>query len=168
MAQHTRADSGPNGRTSADNQSVGQLVASVTRDLGALVRGEIQLAKAELQGSAISAAKGSAMFIVAALLVGLAFFMLCFAAAYGLVALGLHEALAFLVVAGVFVVLAAVVGLLGLRSMKQIGPPALTISSVQDAKALVQRGKDDDSDDQKDEQKKLERDLDDEDEFGFR
>lgn len=140
MAQQSGADARPNGRTSADNQSIGQLVANATRDLGALVRGEIQLAKAELQSSAIAAVKGSAMFIVAALLVGLAFFMLCFAAAYGLVALGLHEALAFLVVALVFVVLAALVAFLGLRSMKRIGPPTLTIDSVQETKALIRRG----------------------------
>lgn len=143
MAQR---DGNPTGTTtttgsihnSAHNrQSLGQLVASATQDLGVLVRGEIQLAKAELQSSAIAAVKGSAMFIVAALLVGMAFFMLCFAAAYGLVAAGLPEWLAFLIVAVVFLLVAAVIAWLGLRSLKKIGPPTLTIESVHETKELI-------------------------------
>lgn len=136
----------PTGTTSADpahnRQSLGQLVASATHDLGALVRGEIQLAKAELQSSAIAAVKGSALFIVAALLVGLAFFMLCFAAAYGLVAAGLPEWLAFLIVAVLFLLVAAFIAWLGLRSLKKIGPPTLTIESVQETKELITRSDD--------------------------
>lgn len=125
--------------TPADRQSIGRLVADATADLGELVRGEIQLAKAELQSSAISAAKGSGLFLVAALLVGMSFFMLCFAGAWGLVALGLHPALGFLVVAFVFLLLAGLVGYLGLRSLKKIGPPTLTLGSVQETKALIRR-----------------------------
>lgn len=138
MAQRSFNGNGT-GTTTNERQSLGQLVASATQDLGALVRGEIQLAKAELQSSAIAAVKGSALFIVAALLVGMAFFMLCFAAAYGLVAAGLPEWLAFLIVAVVFLLVAALIAWLGLRSLKKIGPPTLTIESVQEAKELVTR-----------------------------
>jgi hypothetical protein len=138
MAQRSFTGNGT-GTTRNDRQSLGQLVASATQDLGALVRGEIQLAKAELQSSAIAAVKGSALFIVAALLVGMAFFMLCFAAAYGLVAAGLPEWLAFLIVAVVFLLVAALIAWLGLRSLKKIGPPTLTIESVHEAKELVTR-----------------------------
>lgn len=132
----------PTGTVSPERQSLGQLVASATQDLGALVRGEIQLAKAELQSSAIAAVKGSALFIVAALLVGLAFFMLCFAAAYGLVAAGLPEWLAFLIVAVLFLLVAALIAWMGLRSLKKIGPPTLTIESVQETKELITRSDD--------------------------
>ncbi|GAB3400175.1 phage holin family protein [Flindersiella endophytica] len=156
MAQRKFNGNGP-GTTTTDRQSLGQLVASATQDLGALVRGEIQLAKAELQSSAIAAVKGSALFIVAALLVGMAFFMLCFAAAYGLVAAGLPEWLAFLIVAVVFLLVAALIAWLGLRSLKKIGPPTLTIESVQEAKELVTRS---DSSDAADD---LDNDLDDDD-----
>ena len=123
-----------------DHRSLGQLVASASRDLSALMRGEIELAKAELKESAVAAGKGAGMFGAAAFLAYVAFLMLSIAAGYGLVAAGLHPAVAFVIVGGVYLLVAAIIGYIGTRSVRKAGPPARTKQSIEEAKALVGRG----------------------------
>jgi putative superfamily III holin-X len=123
-----------------DNRSLGQLVASASRDMSALLRDEIELAKAELKESAVAAGKGAGMFGAAAFLAYVAFLMLSIAAGYGLVAAGLHPAIAFLIVGGVYLLVAGIVGYVGTRSVRKAGPPARTKQSIEEAKALVGRG----------------------------
>lgn len=53
------------------------------------------------------------------------------AAALGLAALGLPYWAAFLIVAGVLLVIAAVLGLIGLRRLKKVKPPEKTIANAQ-------------------------------------
>jgi hypothetical protein len=48
-----------------DEQSLGQLFASASHDLSALVRSEVELAKAEIRKDVTRAATGGAMFAVA-------------------------------------------------------------------------------------------------------
>lgn len=123
-----------------DHRSLGQLVASASRDLSALVRDEIELAKTELKESVLAVGKGAGMFGAAAFLAYVAFLMLSIAAGYGLVAAGLHPALAFLIVGGVYLLVAGIVGYVGMRSVRKAGPPARTKQSIEEAKALVGRG----------------------------
>jgi hypothetical protein len=120
-----------------DTQSVGQLVAAASRDMSALVRAEIALAKAEAKQEAKLAAVGGAMFGAAAFVALLAVVMLCIAAAYGLVAAGLHPAWAFLIVAGAFLLLAGLLVLVGVTRVKKIGPPERTIRTVRDTLDVV-------------------------------
>lgn len=127
-----------------DEQSIGQLVADASRDLSALVRDEIALAKAELKQTVTSVAMGAGLLIGAAVVGVIAIFLLSFAAAYGLVAAGLHEALGFLIVAGVYLLIVAILVLVGIRSLKKAGPPKRTIASVNETKALFSRGDDTD------------------------
>jgi hypothetical protein len=122
-----------------DEQSLGQLVANASRDLSALIRGEIELAKAELKESAAAAGKGAGMFGGAGFFVYLAVILLSVAAALGIAALGLHPALGFLIVAGVYLLIAGVLGLIGVRSVKKAGPPERTKRSIGEAKALMKR-----------------------------
>ena len=77
--------------------TIGQLIANASRDLSSLVRSEIELAKSELKASAKAAGTGGGLFGSAAFLGLLAIILLSIAAAYGVSALGLHPALAFLV-----------------------------------------------------------------------
>ena len=125
-----------------DGRSLGQLVASASRDLSALIRGEIALAKAELKESAVAAGKGAGMFGAAGFLAYVAFLMLSVAAAFGLVAAGLHPALGFLIVAVVYLLIAAIVGYVGMRSVRKARAPERTIHSIEEAKTLVSRGDD--------------------------
>ena len=106
-----------------NDRSVGKLIADATEDLSTLVRGEIELAKLELKQTAINAAAGSVMFVVAGTFAFLALIMLLIALAYGLVALGLWEWVAFLVVALLLIALGALLGYLGYRKVKKLGPP---------------------------------------------
>ena len=130
----------PSGPSQPDGPSLGQLVASASRDLSALVRGEIALAKAELKESVAAAGKGAGMFGAAGFLAYVAFLMLSVAAALGLWAAGLHPAFGFLIVAGVYLVIAAILAYVGKRSVGKAGPPARTIHSIEEAKAMVSRG----------------------------
>jgi Putative Actinobacterial Holin-X, holin superfamily III len=123
-----------------DHRSLGQLVASASRDLSTLVRDEIALAKAELKESATAAGKGAGLFGAAAFLGYVAFLMLSIAAGYGLVAAGLHPAWSFLIVAGAYILVAAIIAYVGMRNFRKAGPPKRTIHSIDEAKAIVGRG----------------------------
>ncbi|MGH8869526.1 MAG: phage holin family protein [Actinomycetes bacterium] len=118
-------------------RSLGQLVASASRDISALMRAEIALAKAEAREEVKTAATGGALFGMAGFLGLLAVILLTIAAAYGLVAAGLHPAWAFLIVAGAFLLLAGLLALIGRGRMKKVGPPQRTIRTVKDSLATV-------------------------------
>ena len=104
------------------DQSLGDLVASAAKDVSALIRYEIDLAKTELRGDLQRVG-------MAAGLGGFSFFFCClvlvflgFAYAYGLVAAGVPDWAAFLIVAGTCVVFAAAaVGIAYLRVRKLSG-----------------------------------------------
>lgn len=123
-----------------DEHSIGQLVADASRDLSTLMRDEIALAKSELKSSVTAAGTGGGLLGGAAVVVVIAFFFLSFAAVYGLVAAGLHEWAGFLIVAGAYLLLAAILALIGVRSLKRSGPPHRTMKSIDATKALLKRG----------------------------
>jgi protein-S-isoprenylcysteine O-methyltransferase Ste14 len=120
--------------------TIGQLVANASRDLSNLVRSEIELAKSELKTSAKAAGTGAGLFSAAAFLGLLAIILLSIAAAYGVSALGLHPALAFLIVAFVYLLVAAVLALIGKRLLGRAKPPQRAIEtskeSVETLKAI--------------------------------
>lgn len=122
-----------------DEHSIGQLVADASRDLSTLIRDEIALAKSELKSSAAAAGAGGGMLAGAAILGIVAFLFLSVAAAYGLVAAGLHESLGFLIVAGCYLLVAAILVLVGVRALRKTGPPRRTMKSIDDTKALLKR-----------------------------
>jgi hypothetical protein len=103
--------------------SIGRLVAGIQQDLTILVRGEIELAKAELRQSAAQGGLGGGLIGAAAFLVLLAVVLGSIALAYGLVALGLHPGWAFLIVAGFYLLLAGVLGLLGRNLLGRVHGP---------------------------------------------
>jgi hypothetical protein len=124
--------------------TIGQLVANASRDLSSLVRSEIELAKSELKTSAKAAGTGGGLFGAAAFLGLLAIILLSIAAAYGLSALGLHPALAFLIVAFVYLLVAAVLVLIGKRLLGRAKPPQRAIeTSKESVEALKAIGKGD-------------------------
>ncbi|WP_375426236.1 phage holin family protein [uncultured Friedmanniella sp.] len=128
------------------DQGVGDIVKSITDDVKLLVRDEIQLAKAELVPAAKNAGIGAGMFGAAGYFGICALSVLYFAAAFGLVALGLSYWLSFLIVGVVLLVVAAVLGLIGLTLVKKVKGPQRTIASVNttvaELKGAVQRGND--------------------------
>ncbi|MET9023853.1 phage holin family protein [Actinopolymorpha sp. NPDC004070] len=138
----THHDTMPGSQSSAsasDERSLGQLVADASRDLSTLLRGEIELAKVELKESATAAGKGAGMFGGAAFFGYVAFLMLSIAAGYGLVAAGLHPAIAFVVVGVVYLIIAGILALIGKRNMKKAGPPERTKRSIDETKTMLQQ-----------------------------
>jgi hypothetical protein len=127
-----------------DGPTVGQLVANASKELSSLVRSEVELAKTELKKTAIAAGTGAGMFAAAAFLALLAVILLSIAAAYGLTAAGLHPAIAFLIVAGAFLLIGAILVFIGMRALKSAKGPERTIeTSKQSVEALKAIGKGD-------------------------
>ena len=92
------------------DQSLGDLVALAAKDVSQLIRYEIELAKSELKADAQRVGIAAGGVGLAAFLGCLVLVMLSFALAEGLITLGIWDWAAFLIVAGVWV-LVAVVGL---------------------------------------------------------
>src|SRR6266571_9123515 len=88
------------------DQSLGDLVALAAKDVSQLIRYEIDLAKTELKGDLRRVGLAGAGIGLAAFVGCLVLVLLCIALAFGLVALGIWTWAAFLIVAGLCVVLA--------------------------------------------------------------
>lgn len=135
--------------------SISDLLKNMTDDVKTIVRGEIELAKAEMMPKAKNLGIGGGMFGAAAVFGVLALTHLMTAAGFGLaVAYSRGEfsagpAWGFLTIGGVFLVLAALVALVGLGRVRKatengfapsqaIDEANLTVSSAQ---AAISRGK---------------------------
>src|SRR5690606_31158349 len=106
--------------TVQEDPTIGRLVADASRDISALVQSEIKLAKSELRVSAKAGGIGAALILIAGFLGLIVIILLSFAIAYFIVMAGLDPAWAFLIVAGAYVLLAAVLILVGVRALKKI------------------------------------------------
>src|SRR5690242_4873623 len=93
-----------------DGRSIGDLVSVAIKDLTQLVRFEVDLAKIELRDDIRRIGLSAALLAIAAFTGFLVLVMLCFALAYGLIALGIWAWAAFLIVAGACVLLIAGAG----------------------------------------------------------
>jgi hypothetical protein len=117
--------------------TLGALFADASRDLSRLLQSEIELAKTELRRDAKNGALGGAMFGAAGFLAILAVILLSIAAAYGLVAAGLDPGWAFLIVGGVYLLVAAVLVLLGKGKVGKVGPPERAIRTSKETAAFL-------------------------------
>lgn len=86
--------------------SVGELVSYAVKDLAQLVKCELDLAKLELKADMRRVGISGALLGMAAFVGCLVLVLLCFAFAYGLIALGIWPWAAFLIVAGTCILLA--------------------------------------------------------------
>lgn len=120
------------GTVSELRPSIVELVRTAAEDGATIVRGEIELAKAEAKQSAQRAGKGVGMFGGAAFLGFTAWFLLTFAAAYGLVAAGLPVWAGMLIVAVVYLLIAGLLGFLGKRELDRIKGLERTQANVKD------------------------------------
>jgi Putative Actinobacterial Holin-X, holin superfamily III len=121
---------GGNG-TPVDEQSLGELVATATRDMSLLVRQEIALAKAELTEQAARAGVAAGLLSGAGFFALFAFLLASFAGSFGF-ADGFDIAIwaGFLCMTGVYLLVAAILGLFGYRRAKTVGPPERTTRTV--------------------------------------
>jgi Flp pilus assembly protein TadB len=122
----------------AVERTLGQLVADATHDISSIMHDEVALAKAEIRADAKKAGAGAGMFAGAGILAFLALILLLIAAAYGLVAAGLPPWAAFLIVAGVLLVIGVILVLVGKHNIDSLkGKPERAIKSTQDTIAAI-------------------------------
>ncbi len=110
--------------------TIGRLIADASRDISALIHSEIALAKSEVRVSAKAGGVGAALLAVAAFFGLLIIVLLSIAVAFFLTMTGMHAAWAFLIVTAFYVLLAAVLIVLGIRLLKKIRAPEKTISTA--------------------------------------
>ncbi|MER7665547.1 MULTISPECIES: phage holin family protein [unclassified Streptomyces] len=123
---------------SSAERSLGQLVASATAEMSALVHDEIALAKAELRQDVKRGAVGGAAISVAGVFALFSLPVFSFAAAYGIHNWGLGLAWCFLIVGGAFLLLAGILALLAVTKFKKVKPPEKSIASAKQTAAVLQ------------------------------
>ena len=125
---------------STDDPTLGKLVSVASRDLSALVRGEIALAKSELKVSVKAGGVGLGLFGAAAFLAVLGIVMLSVAIAYFVHMTGLDLAWCFLIVFVLYVLIAALLAFIGVKKVKQVKAPERAIHQAQESKNILKRG----------------------------
>ena len=125
------------------DRAVGEIIRGISDDVKLLVRDQIELAKTELLPTAKQAGTGAGLLGGAGYFAISALLMLYFAAAFGLVAAGLSEWLAFLIVAVALFLIAGVLGGIGFAIVRKMRGPERTVAqaneTVNEVKATTQR-----------------------------
>jgi len=122
------------------SRSLGELVATLTRDLALLVHQEIELIKADVLAAAKKAAIGAAGFVVAAIFLLIAVPVLSIAAALGIHALGISLGWSFLIVAGGYLLVALLAVFVGVRLLKKAKVSKRGVDSVKaDIQAIARK-----------------------------
>jgi Putative Actinobacterial Holin-X, holin superfamily III len=121
--------------------TIGRLVTDASRDISTLISQEIQLVKTELRVSVKTSGTGAGLLGAAVFFVLLAIVMLSIAFAFLINWNGDGLALqwAFLVVFGAYVLIAALLGLLGVRKLKKVRGPERSIHQAQETAAVLKR-----------------------------
>jgi uncharacterized membrane protein YqjE len=121
---------------SPDQQpSVGELVRRASENVSTLVRAEIELAKAELSSTVKRAGVGGGMLAAAGVILLFSVPFLFVVIAEVLVAIGLPRWLSYLIVWVLFLIIAAVLALLGRRQLKKMSKPERTLQTAKDTAA---------------------------------
>ena len=132
--ERSQSSSGTNGQS---EKSLGELVATATKDLSVLVSQEVALAKAELKKEVAHAGKGAGMLGGAGLTGLFALIFLSISLAYAISWFGIGLGWGFFIVGMLYLVVAGVLALLGKKQLGKVGPPEKTIATVKDDVAWV-------------------------------
>ena len=124
------------------DQSLGDLVALAAKDVSQLLRYEIDLAKTEMRGDLRRVGTAAGLGVAAAFVGCLMVVLLCFAYAFGLVALGIWAWAAFLIVAGTCLLLIGLAGLVAYLAIGHLSGLRRTRESVAEGISVL-RGSDD-------------------------
>lgn len=122
-----------------EQQSLGAMVKGVTEDISTLVRGEIELAKTELQNTAKTAANGGGLIAGAVVVAFLGVVFLLLTLAWVLVELGLPIWAGFGIVTLLLIIIAVVLGLLGKKRLESVKGLERTPVSIEKTKAVLSR-----------------------------
>ncbi|MER7489601.1 phage holin family protein [Streptomyces sp. NPDC126497] len=137
--------SAPDGSPVGAERSIGQLFASATADMSALVHDEIALAKAQLKQDVKRGATSGGAFTLAGLLLLFSLPMLNFALAYGIRTWsGWNLALCFLLSFAANVLVAAALALIGItfaKKAKKGRGPQKVAASVKETAGVLQKAR---------------------------
>lgn len=120
--------------------SLGDLVALAAKDVSQLLRYEISLAKSELKMDARRIGIAAALAVVGLFVACLLVVLLCIAFAYGLVALGIWNWAAFLIVAGTCLLLVGLTALIAFTRIRKVTGMKMTRKTVMDDIGMLRRG----------------------------
>lgn len=135
----TTADARATAPAEVEEPTIGRLVADASRDISSLLQNEIALAKAELKVSLKYGGTGAGLFAGAAFLGLLAVIMLSVAFAYFLAMTDLDLAWCFLIVFGVYLLIAALLAFVGVKKVKKVRAPERAIHQAQETKTIFKR-----------------------------
>jgi uncharacterized membrane protein YqjE len=121
------------------DQSLGDLVALAAKDVSQLIRYEIDLAKIELRGDMRRVGLAGALTGAAAFVGCVVLILLCWAFAYGLIALGIWPWAAFLIVAGTCVLLAGMAVGIAVLKVRRLSGLRETRKSVTEGLGMLRR-----------------------------
>ncbi|MFF9217439.1 phage holin family protein [Streptomyces viridosporus] len=137
--------SAPDGSPVGAERSIGQLFASATADMSALVHDEIALAKAQLKQDVKRGATSGGAFTAAGVLLLFSLPMLNFALAYGIRTWsGWNLALCFLLSFAANLLIAAVLALIGVvfaKKAKKGQGPQKVAASMKETAGVLQKAK---------------------------
>ena len=119
--------------------SIGTLVQSAMTDVSTLIRGEVELAKAEIGKSAKKAGIGAGAFGAAGVVLAFSAFFFFIALAEFITWLGLERWISYLIVWFALVVTAVIAALFGRRQMKKIEKPERTLETLHDLPEVLHR-----------------------------
>lgn len=122
------------GAGASDGATLGQLVAEASRDLSALIQAEVQLAKSELSFSAKAGGIGTALFFVAGFMAAIVLILASIGLALVL-DLWLPVSASFFIIAGLYLLLAAIIVFVGVRLIKKVKAPTATIETAKEIPA---------------------------------
>lgn len=129
----------PQSLASDGEQSIGELVSQAIKDVTQLLRYELDLAKMELRADARRLGLAAALLAMAAFTGCLVLVLVCFALVYGLITIGIWSWAAFLIVAGLCVLLAGVAILVVYLKVRRVSGLRKTRKSVHEDLALLKR-----------------------------
>ncbi len=125
------------GSLNREDASIGELVATASRDVSLLIRQEVELVKTEVKATATSAGLGAAFLGGAAFFGVFAFLAITIAYGEGLHAAGIGLAWSFVIVTATYLIIAGLLALFGRARLQKVGPPARTIATVKDDVAWI-------------------------------
>ena len=122
-----------------EEPSIGTLVQSAMADVSTLIRGEVELAKAEVGKSAKKAGIGAGAFGAAGVVLAFSAFFFFIALAEFITWLGLQRWISYLIVWFLLVLVGVMAALFGRRQIKKIEKPERTLETLHDLPEVLHR-----------------------------
>lgn len=136
---HSVSPARTGGSAGVDEPSVGSLVQSAMADVSTLVRGEVELAKAEIGRSAKKAGISVGLFGAAGVMAAFAGIFFFITLAEFLTWLGLLRWISYLIVFALLIALAGVAALIGKRMLAKVEKPERTLETLSDLPQVLHR-----------------------------